>query len=136
MLREEPCAGDTFQVYLGYLLESDSNGLEFTPEGSAELYKTTGRDRLWWFEVTIDPEEFSVPAGGWLAFKIVNETCRDPLRVRTGQSCGWVKPPHDPSYPVPELNAFALFALGLAGLAGYIVVRRNVGRGRGQLHHQ
>ena len=128
MLRQEPCEGDMLYVHLGYILGNDSNGLEFTPKGSAQLYKTTGRDHLWWFEVTIEPDVFEVPAGGWLALKVVNETCLDRLEVRTGQSCSWIKPRHDPTYPVPELDAIAFFGVGLAFLGGYVVLKRKVGR--------
>ena len=136
MLLQAPCEGDMFHIYLGYLLANDSEGLEFTPMGSAGLQKKTGRDRLWWFEVRIAPDEFTVPAGGWLALKIVNETCLNRLEVRTGQSCGWIKPPHNPCYPVPELDGIVLFTVGLVCLAGYVVLRRNVRlSGRG-LHHQ
>jgi len=123
MLSQAPCDGEELGVYLGYILPDGFGGLEFRATGSGEVYKVTGQGRIRWFEVTIDADEFTVPAGGWLAFKVVNETCLNPLEVRTGQSCGWVKPPDDPTYPVPELPGLVLLGIGLFGLAGWMGLR-------------
>jgi len=66
----------------------------------------------------------TVPAGGWLAFKVVNETSRDPLDLRTGQSDSWINGQGCPGYPVPELTAGILFGPGVLGLAGYVLLKR------------
>jgi hypothetical protein len=124
MLREAPCGGDDFHVYVGYILPGAVDGLEFTVRGTGEAYKVTGQGCIWWFEVNWAPGGLTVPAGGWLAFKVVNETRLDPLKVRTGQSDGWIKPQGCPSYPVPELTAGILFGSGVLGLAGYMLLNR------------
>jgi hypothetical protein len=123
MLSQAPCEGEELDVYLGYILPNQSGELEFTAAGGVETYEVVGGGRIWMFEVTVDGDEFTVPAGGWLAFKVVNETCWDPLEVWTGQSCGWIKPPNDPTYPVPELPALVLLGIGLFGLVGWIGLR-------------
>lgn len=89
-LRQAPWSGDNFHVYVGCILPGVGNSFDFTVMDTGEEYQVTGQGLMRWFKVNWAWGGLIVPAGGWLAFKVVNETCRDPLKLRTGQSHSWI----------------------------------------------
>jgi len=43
MLRQAPCNGDNFHVYVGYILPGSGNSFDFTVMGTGEEYQVTGQ---------------------------------------------------------------------------------------------
>ena len=74
--------------------------------------------------VKVENEDATVPIGDYLALKIENTDNSNNHTVITNGGSFLVSPITDPGYPLPELAAGILFGLGLAGLGGYVVVRR------------
>jgi hypothetical protein len=71
----------------------------------------------------INASSNTLPADNYLAFRIRNSDSH-PHDVIT-EAGSYLQPPSgSPNYPVPEVSSLVLFGLGLASLAGYIVLRR------------
>ncbi|HSW57027.1 MAG TPA: alkaline phosphatase [Dehalococcoidales bacterium] len=66
----------------------------------------------------------TVPKGQFLALKVVRGDGIGPSKVNTAGKSFLLTPDTDPGYPVPELSAGILLALGLAALGGYLLIRR------------
>lgn len=107
------------EVELGYL-----NGGAFTKEGEALLSDwKKGQDKVIHYYIT-PTTSFTVPRDGYLALRICNNSSSD-VAVGTGDTQQWLKAPkQSPVYPLPEVPALALFAIGLFCLGGYMVLRR------------
>jgi spore coat protein A, manganese oxidase len=78
------------------------------------------------FELQGQSNDETVDKGNYLAMQIMNTDEEDHI-VYTGKgneaSC-LTSPENDPGYPLPEMATGLLMALGLAGLAGFVVIRR------------
>jgi len=118
-----------FQV--GYWDPSDLSFTQLTPD-SATL-KSKGKnfqtDTETWSvlgERWVQSDSIMIPKDTYLAIKIINGTGEDRV-VHTGEYkyCTYLRSPEtDPGYPVPEIAAGVLLALGLAGLGAFIIIRR------------
>jgi hypothetical protein len=66
----------------------------------------------------------TIGPGNYLALQITNAS--GGIIVTDYKLCGsYLAPPHDsPVYPLPELSAGLLLALGLAGIAGFLFIKR------------
>jgi LPXTG-motif cell wall-anchored protein len=63
-------------------------------------------------------------AGDYLALRVFNSSSSTPYTVVTDGNSWLSSPATDPGYPLPEMSALILLGIGLAGLGGYILVRR------------
>jgi len=118
---EPPCPQDNFHIYLGYVIENPPGTFQFTSVARDESVSKQGQS--WNF--SINAPYFEVPANGWLALKVVNETCADPLEVRTGgPNQSTLDPPLKPTYPVPEILTLGLFSAGIVTLGGLMMLKR------------
>jgi len=66
----------------------------------------------------------TVSAGDYLALRVFNSSSSTPYTVVTDGNSWLSSPATDPGYPLPEMSALILLGIGLAGLGGYILVRR------------
>jgi hypothetical protein len=66
-----------------------------------------------------------VPLGHHLAMRVYNSGVADQIIVTDGSST-MSSPESDPGYPLPEIGAGILMALGLGGLGFYAYMRRKV----------
>jgi hypothetical protein len=78
---------------------------------------------------TIAVPSFTVPSGDFLAVVVTNNNANTCIAVKNGQTdqgdVGMIhSPDSDPGYPVPELAAGVLLALGLGGLIGFVAWRK------------
>jgi Tol biopolymer transport system component len=64
----------------------------------------------------------TVPKGHYLALKI--ETNAGATVLTTGDSY-LVSPTNDPGYPLPEIPSISLLAIGLAGIGGFLLIKRS-----------
>ncbi len=112
-------ADETFVVSVG---SYDATSFTFTSAGSHQ-FSGYGDNKNLVFSFTVPA--FTVPQGDYLAFRIENPLGSGNVVVKTGGSNSYlVWPQSEPSYPVPELATVVLLGLGLAGMAGYLGLRR------------
>ncbi|HSW56914.1 MAG TPA: Ig-like domain-containing protein, partial [Dehalococcoidales bacterium] len=77
--------------------------------------------------LTLDQEDSgTVPQGEALGIRVTNNDNTDHEIDTDGSYL--LAPQNAPGYPVPELPALALLGLGLAGIAGYLILRRKQSR--------
>jgi len=109
----------------------DLSFTQLTPDG-ADLHargKNFITDTETWSilgERWVQSESIMIPEGTYLAIKIINGT-GGSRNVNTGEYkyCTYLRSPEtDPGYPLPEIAAGSLLALGLAGLGAFIIIRR------------
>jgi MYXO-CTERM domain-containing protein len=94
----------------------ESDGAAFTVFDTATGTATEGA-----LTILIDLGSVTVPQGHYLGLIISNSGTGN---IITDGSSFLGAPSSDPSFPVPELAAGILLALGLAGLGGLILIRR------------
>lgn len=81
-----------------------------------------------YYELQLQIDDATVPAGDYLALKVINNDT-DPHTILMRDTWGnrsWVASPlSDPGYPTPELPTVILMGVGLLGLLGYIGLKRS-----------
>ncbi len=77
-------------------------------------------------KVTVQAGSETVHTSKYLALQITNnDSSAHMIYTAEGDKASCLRSPQtDPGYPVPEIAAGILFALGLGGLGGYIAIRR------------
>jgi hypothetical protein len=73
--------------------------------------------------ITQDIDASMVNTNDYLALKINNSSGASQT-INLGGNSYLVFPPSTPDYPMPEMSAGILLALGLAGFGGFMVIRR------------
>lgn len=115
----------SISIFSGNLLTVEVGsygGSEFTAAGSQAITTTP---EGYSYTLSITPSsDFSISSGDYLALRVSNDDSSG-IRVDYGETsgdyCTYVNSPStDPGYPVPELNTFILFGIGLLALAGYV----------------
>lgn len=74
----------------------------------------------------IQDASIMIPDGSYLALQITNTSGSDRVvYTAEGTETSYLRSPEtDPGYPLPEIAAGVLLALGLAGLGAFIIIRR------------
>jgi MYXO-CTERM domain-containing protein len=104
----------------------------FNPSSSTfnKFATWTGTDIQWpggLLRVEIESSPATVSQDHFLALKVINNSGGD-YSVVTGGDSFVSSPESDPGYPLPEVAAGVLLALGLGGLGGYVAIRRKRAR--------
>jgi LPXTG-motif cell wall-anchored protein len=104
------------QIQLGYW---DGSFNAFGGQTSSKISSVNG---LITIEIQISFPSQTIDAGEYLGLRILN-VGKNPHHILTGES-RIDTPPSDPGYPLPEWTSAILLGLGLAGIGGFVLLRR------------